>query len=172
MKNFMIILLLAIPVILSAQAPPQQEALGFITFNEGKILGLANAFTQEQYAWRPAEGVRSVGEVFAHIASTSYFMMDVAGIPIPDGVNWKSMEKDVTNKSDIINEIQNSYSFIKVQLATMTEEQLGDKVTLPYPGEYTKQTLLFLMVDHTSEHLGQLIAYARMNGVTPPWNEN
>ena len=166
------ICLLVAPAFLLAQAPPQQEALGFITFNEGKIVGLANAFTQEQYAWRPAEGVRSVGEVFAHITSANYFFMDAAGIPIPEGVNWQSMEKELTNKSDVINEIQNSYSFIKVQLATMTDEQLGDKVTLPFSGEYTKQTLLFLIVDHISEHLGQLIAYARMNGVTPPWSEN
>lgn len=163
--------MLAIPSLLVAQAPPQQDALGFVVYNESKVVALANAFTQEQYTWRPAEGVRSVGEVLAHIASANYFFMDAAGIAIPEGVNWKSMEKDITMKSDIINELQNSYAFITVQIATMSDEQLGDMVTLPFDGHYTKQTVLFLIVDHISEHLGQLVAYARMNGVTPPWNE-
>lgn len=171
MKLSIIFCVLAMPAMLFAQASPQQDALGFISFNEGKIVGLAGTFSQEQYAWRPAEGVRSVGEVFAHIASANYFFMDAAGIAIPEDIDWKSMEKEITNKEDLINHIQKSYSFVKEQLTTMTEEQLGDKVTLPFPGEYTKQTLLFLIVDHISEHLGQLVAYARMNGVTPPWNE-
>jgi uncharacterized damage-inducible protein DinB len=171
MRKITLFLVLCLPLVAIAQEPAYKDALGFISFNEGKILGLAGTFTQEQYAWRPAEGVRSVGEVLAHIAAANYFIMQSAGIAPPGGVNFQTMEKELMDKAEIITAVQASYAFLKDHVMSFSQDRLGDEVKLPFPGEYTKQTLLFLIVDHISEHLGQLIAYARMNGITPPWSE-
>ncbi len=50
---------------------------------EEKIVGLAQAMTVDQYTWRPSEGVRSVGEVFMHVAADNYFLPKFAGFDAP-----------------------------------------------------------------------------------------
>lgn len=171
MKHVTLLIGLCIPLCICAQAPLQQETVGFVSFNEGKIVALAEAFSQDQYAWRPAHGVRSVGEVLTHIAAANYFFMKSSGVTLPAGIDPGSMEKEITEKDAIIDAVKDSYAFLKEHIASWTQEQLADPVPLPFPGEYSKQTVLLLTVDHVSEHLGQLIAYARMNGITPAWNQ-
>ena len=171
MKNLIVLFTLCIPLGLFAQSSVQKEAVGFISFNEGKVLSLAVKFTDEQYNWRPAEGVRSVQESLLHVAAGNFMFMQVAGFTLPEGLDPWTLEKNVTGKTNVIETVRSSYAFLKDGILKIGNEQLGDVVTFPFPGEYTKLSAIMLGVDHTSEHLGQLIAYARMNGVTPPWSE-
>lgn len=154
-----------------AQPSTQQEAVNFISFSEGKVLGLAETFTDEQLGWSPAEGVRSTSEVLLHIASGNYFFMSACGFALPEGLDPGTLDETVKGKANIISTVSDSYAFVKESILNIANAQLGDKVEFPFPGEYTKLSAVMLSVDHTSEHLGQLIAYARMNGVTPPWSQ-
>jgi len=172
MKNLVLLLAICLPLIGVAQPSVQQETLGFINYNEGRVIALAEKFTPEQYAWRPADGVRSVSEILMHIAGANYFFMSSAGLPVPPGLNPQSMEQDITEKAACVEALRASYANLKDGIGSFTDAQLGDMVTLPYPGDHTKMTVVLLSLDHTSEHLGQLIAYARMNGITPPWSED
>jgi uncharacterized damage-inducible protein DinB len=172
MKKLLFLIGLCLPLGAFTQPSVQQGTLGFLNYNEGRVVALAEKFTEDQYNWRPAEGVRSVSEVLMHIASGNYFFMSSSGIPMPEGVNAQTMEKEITDKSACIAALQASYVHLKEGIGGFTDDELGDAVTLPFPGEHTKMTIVLLSLDHTSEHLGQLIAYARMNGVTPPWNED
>ena len=61
---------------------------------------------------------------------------------------------------DTVNAIQNT-----------TDASLSAKLVLPFPGEYTNMTAILILLGHSNEHLGQLIAYARSNGIKPPWSE-
>jgi uncharacterized damage-inducible protein DinB len=172
MKNLLFFLGLCLPIGVFAQPSVQQETLGFLSYNEGRVLALAEKFTEDQYSWRPDEGVRSVSEVLMHIASGNYFFMSSSGVGAPAGVNAQTMEKEITDKAGCIAALKASYIHLKGGIDGFADDQLGDSVTLPFPGEHTKMTIVLLSLDHTSEHLGQLIAYARMNGVTPPWSED
>ena len=169
MKNFLVLLILCSPLTFFAQAV-QNVANGFISYSKDRVLMLADKFSEEQYDWRPAEGVRSVGEVLLHIAGGNYFFMTSSGAAAPDGIDLQNIEK-MQGKAAIIETLTTSYSALTDHIGNMQDGQLGDKVELPWPGDHTKLTIVMLGVDHTSEHLGQLIAYARMNGITPPWSE-
>ena len=172
MKRLFTVLALYLPLAVLAQPSTQQEAKNFISFNQQKVLGLANAFSEAQYDWRPAEGVRSVAEVLLHIASANYFFMSACGFELPEGVgNPREFVNTVKGKENIISKVTNSYGFLTEHMTQIKDSEFGDKVEFPFPGEYTKLSAIMLSVDHCAEHLGQLIAYARMNGITPPWSK-
>lgn len=171
MKNLLVLLALCLSLGLFAQPSVQQEAVGFISYSKDRVLALADKFTEEQYDWRPAKGVRSVGEVLLHIAGGNYFFMMSSGAAAPEGIDLQNIEQAVKGKTNIVQTLTTSYSALTEHIGKFSDSQLGDKVELPWPGDHTKLTIVLLGVDHTSEHLGQLIAYARMNGITPPWSE-
>ena len=62
--------------------------------------------------------------------------------------------------------------FGNVQLAALAETltKLGDQVKM-FGQSFTTQKLWVSGTTHLHEHLGQLIAYARTNGVKPPWSQ-
>jgi hypothetical protein len=80
-----------------------------------------------------------------------------------------NLEK-VVGKENIIRVVKESFVFAKESSQKVDPATLGEKVEMPF-GDYSKQSLILLMLDHSGEHKGQLIAYARMNGITPPWSE-
>lgn len=133
-----------------------------------KILALAEAFPQDKYGWRPSDEVRSVSEVFMHVAGANYFLLSFAGEKLPDGFK-PDMEKTVTKKEDVIKFVKDSYENLKNYMSALDIKTLDDQ--LKYFGTTgSKRHLLFILLDHNHEHLGQAIAYARMNGITPPWS--
>ena len=71
------------------------------------------------------------------------------------------------DKAEITKTLTDSYEFITTHILEIPSSQFGDAVTFPFPGEYDKLFAIMLGVDHCAEHLGQLIAYARVNGVAP-----
>jgi uncharacterized damage-inducible protein DinB len=144
------------------------EILGRIADIEGKTVGLAQAIPEEKYSWRPAPGVRSVSEVFMHVAGGNYFLPSFAGVKLPAGVE-RNMEKTVTQKAKVIEEVKASFAHLKTSLAQTPDAQLDTKVKL-FGEDTTWRGVYLVSLEHVSEHLGQQIAYARSNGVTPPWS--
>lgn len=133
-----------------------------------KLVDLAEAIPAEKYSWRPAEGVRSVSEVFMHVAGANYFLSTPFGQEMPEGVT-QEMEADVTEKTEVVTWLKNSIANAKQAVAAADLSQGGEKI--PFFGqEMSRDTILLILVSHAHEHLGQAIAYARSNGVTPPWS--
>ena len=135
---------------------------------KAKILQLAEAMPEEKYSWRPADGVRSVSEVYNHIGGSNYYLLSFLGDKMPEGVS-EDMEKSVTKKADIIEFIKKSYADAEKFISTLKEADLDKEVELPF-GKFTERGVLFIVMTHGHEHLGQSIAYARTNGVVPPWS--
>ncbi|MGK7369388.1 MAG: DinB family protein [Candidatus Halalkalibacterium sp. M3_1C_030] len=133
----------------------------------GKAVQLAGAFPVDSYDWRPAEGIRSVRESILHLASGNYFFGSMLGIPTPDGVDARSMEKSELAKDEAIAALKESVSYINEGLKNISAEEFETKIDF-FGNEITKRQAMFILGDHAAEHLGQLIAYARSNGVTPP----
>ncbi len=133
-----------------------------------KLLALADAMPQDKFSWRPEEGVRSVSEVFMHVVGANYYLLSFAGEKMPEGFK-QDMEKTVTDKKEIIGYLKDSYDNVKNFMSSLDENTLDDPVEF-FGMKSTKRHLLFILLDHSHEHLGQSIAYARTNGITPPWS--
>jgi uncharacterized damage-inducible protein DinB len=134
-----------------------------------KLVDLANAMPAEKYAWRPAAGIRSVSEVYMHVAGANYLLPSFAGIKMPEGIS-RDMEKTVTEKAKVIETLKKSLENAKSMAINATDADLDKKVKF-FGREMTERALMMAMLNHMHEHLGQSIAYARMNNVTPPWSE-
>jgi uncharacterized damage-inducible protein DinB len=165
-------LTLALPTLAGAQPPAgatlKADYLTEMADVEKKLQALAEAIPEDKYGWRPAEGVRSVSEVFLHVAGGNYFLVGMTGVKPPADVP-KDIEK-VTGKKDILAWMNKSFAHLHAALEAATPESLAKEVD--FFGEKTTQRGLYLKAyGHMSEHLGQAIAYARSNGVTPPWSK-
>lgn len=171
MKNLLTIITLFFSLSAFCQGQMQKESSGDIQFTSGKIMQLAEAVPADKYSWTPQEGVRSFSEVFAHVVSANYFFGSKLGAKIPEEVNMQTLEKDLKSKEDIAAALKQSYGFVTDAIKNTKDEALSEKVEFPFPGEFTKMTTIFILMSHAHEHLGQLIAYSRMNGITPPWSE-
>ena len=82
-----------------------------------------------------------------------------------------TIEKDLTTKAELTEALKKSTDFVLAAIKEVDDDALGNKVEFPFPGEYTTMTAILIAQGHCNEHLGQLIAYARSNGITPPWSE-
>lgn len=142
---------------------------------QSKFLALAEAFPAEKYAWRPGPGVRSVGEVFMHVASEYYVYSPMAygatrSPVIPRGPEaFKTFESKST-KADVMKHLKEGFAYNKQQIEALDVAAITGTKKL-FGGDRTIIETTLAMTDDLHEHLGQLIAYARMNGVVPPWSK-
>jgi uncharacterized damage-inducible protein DinB len=135
-----------------------------------KLMALANAMPAEKYGWRPGEGVRSVGEVFNHVASVNYFFPTFWGGTVPAGVDPQSLEKAMSgDKAKTIDTLQKSFDNVRASIVATPEADLNKPVKI-FGHDATVRDAMLIIVTHGHEHLGQAIAYARSNGVVPPWS--
>jgi uncharacterized damage-inducible protein DinB len=135
-----------------------------------KLTNLAGAVPQEKYGWRPAPGIRSVSEVYVHVAGGNYLLPSFMGVKMPAGID-RDMEKTITEKAKVIETLKKSLEHAKSVAENLSDADLDKKVKTFGGREMTQRALLSAMLNHMHEHLGQSIAYARMNGVAPPWSE-
>lgn len=149
----------------------QQETVNFLTAASGKIMQLAEAVPEEKYEWSPQEGVRSFSGVLHHVVSANYFFATKMGAELPEGVNMETLKDDLSSKEDYAAALQQSFDLVTETLKSADEATLKEKVEFPFPGEYTGMSTALILLSHANEHLGQLIGYTRMNGITPPWSE-
>ena len=149
-------------------SPIQTEILGSYNDAVDRIVRLAEAIPEEKYGWRPAQGVRSIGEIVAHVAGGNYYVLTMAGVAWPAGVP-QDMEKSMTTKADLMRALRQSVEHVRRTMRMMTPADLDKPATLFGRATTTRDVLLATAM-HPHEHLGQLIAYARSNGVTPPWS--
>lgn len=134
---------------------------------QDKITKLAAAVPAEKYAWRPAEGVRSISEVYMHIAGGNYFLATFVNVQPPSTMP-KDIEK-IGDKKTVQAELQKSFDHLRTIIKNTPEADFDKQVTL-FGKPTTERAVFSTILNHLHEHLGQSIAYARMNGVVPPWS--
>jgi len=134
-----------------------------------KLLALATVIPAEKYTWRPGEGVRSVGEVFAHVAAANYFLPTFWGAKVPEGVDPRNFEKDGADKAKTIATLKKSFDHLRAEASSLPEDDLDRTITF-FGRVAVVRDVLLTLASHAHEHLGQSIAYARTNKITPPWS--
>lgn len=135
-----------------------------------QLVALAEATPAEKFAWRPAAGVRSTSEVYMHIAIANFFLLSITGPKMPADLK-PEMEKTVTSKAEVINWLKRSLDAVKQARASLKPGDLQRKVHVA-DRDATVDGMYLRIIIHNNEHMGQLIAYARMSGVVPPWSKS
>ncbi len=133
-----------------------------------QLIALAEATPAEKFAWRLAPGVRSTSEVHMHIAIANFYLLSVTGPKMPADMK-EGIEKSVTAKADVINWLKRSLDAVKEAHLAVTLKDLQRKVHIA-DRDATVDGMYLRIIVHANEHMGQLIAYARMTGVVPPWS--
>ena len=135
-----------------------------------QLIALAEATPEEKFSWRPAPGVRSTSEVYMHIAEANFYLLSVTGPKMPSDMK-EGMEKSVTAKAEVIGWLKRSLDAVKQARLAVTPKDLQRKVHIA-DRDATVDGMYLRIIVHANEHMGQLIAYARMTGVVPPWSNN
>jgi uncharacterized damage-inducible protein DinB len=178
MKLFaLLVLALAISPAVFAQAPPEGIWMGYN--GEWKhvtqqLVSLAEATPADKFAFRPVSGVRSTSEVYMHLAIANFYLLSQAdpSVKFPDafkGMSPDKAEKSVTQKADVIEWLKQSLQAVKTAHESARPADLARKVHIADRDTNADGMYLRIIV-HANEHMGQLIAYARMSGVKPPWS--
>ena len=169
---------LAIPGRSQSSAPaPGAPASGFraeflndLKVQEDKFVSLAQAIPADKYTWRPAEGVRSISEVFLHVAAANYNLPKLFGVAPPPDFKVQGYDKSTTDKAKVIQNMQGAFAHMRDAVLSMPDADMDKQVDFRGGKKSTRAVLAFIL-EHDAEHLGQSIAYARINGIVPPWTE-
>jgi len=147
----------------------QGEAIANMMDAGEKIIELAGAVPPNKWGWRPGKGVRSIGEVYLHVVQGNYFLCSFLGAkpPLPPE-ELKKLETAPQTPASMVKHLRDSYAFVSKTILELPESDLESPVTF-FGRPTTKRGVLLLLAAHSHEHLGQSIAYARMNKVVPPW---
>lgn len=133
-----------------------------------KFVDLANAVPADKLTWRPSEDSRSFAEVFLHVSGERYQILALGGATPPPDFNGKTFEKSTTDKARIVDELNKSWDFAQKTINGMSNADFAK--LLPKLGPQANGgDVVYILVADAHEHLGQLVAYARVNGIVPPW---
>lgn len=173
----LVLTLAASTVMFAQQAPPEGIWMGYD--GEWKhvtqqLVSLAEATPADKFAFRPEPNVRSTSEVYMHIAIANFYLLSQAdpAAKFPEafkGMSPDKAEKSVTSKADVIKWLKQSMDVVKTAHESAKPADLARKVHIA-DRDATADGIYLRIIVHANEHMGQLIAYARMSGVKPPWS--
>jgi len=105
-----------------------------------------------------------------HIALANFYLLSATGPKMPADLTSEDLEKTVTAKADVIGWLKRSLDAVKTAHAAVKPEDLQRKVKVNGV-DATVDGMYLRIIVHANEHMGQLVAYARMSGVVPPWSK-
>jgi uncharacterized damage-inducible protein DinB len=170
-KPCVLLLLLLVASPLLAQTAPEgiwQGYDGEWRHVSQQLIALAEATPAEKFAWRPAPGVRSVSEVYMHIATANFYLLSITGPKMPSDIK-EGMDKTIASKAEVIAWLKRSLDAVQQAHLAETPKDLQRKVHIA-DRDATVDGMYLRIIVHANEHMGQLVAYARMSGVVPPWS--
>lgn len=170
MKLFLLTLALGAAALHAQPAGIFQGWDGEFSHVSQQLIALAEATPAEKFTWRPAPGVRSMSEVYMHIAVANFFLLSRTGPAMPADIK-DDTEKTVTAKADVIAWLKRSFDAVKAAHPAVKPADMKRRVKVFGSFEGTVESVYLRIIVHNNEHMGQLIAYARMNGIVPPWSK-
>jgi len=150
---------------------------------------LSQAIPANKYGWRPGAGVRSVSEVYVHVANGNFLLLSLTGVKLPAEYfpnlttdakgkpdtqavfkRMGELEKTVTDKDAVTRMLKSSLDDVRNRFSQLTAAELDQPAD--FFGEKTTVRRIYLRIfAHVNEHYGQSVAYARVNGIVPPWSQ-
>jgi uncharacterized damage-inducible protein DinB len=135
-----------------------------------QLIALAEATPADKFSWRPAPGVRSTSEVYMHVVFANFGLLSFTGPKMPADLK-EGMDTSVTSKAEVIAWLKRSLDAVKQAHLAVKPDDLKRPVRI-WGRDATVDGVYLRIIVHANEHMGQLVAYARMTGVTPPWSKN
>jgi len=133
------------------------------------MLSLAEAIPADKYSWRPASGVMSVAEVLTHVAEVDLeYLSSSLNLKPPADLDPKSLAK-LQEKDQVVAALRKTFDFVRTTVEKMPDSEM-EKTTTLYGRSSSYRNVLLQLLHHSAEHVGQSIAYARMNSIVPPWS--
>jgi uncharacterized damage-inducible protein DinB len=130
-----------------------------------KFTGLAQVMAGK-YDWKPGQGVRSVSDVFNLIVEENGLLANA----LTGKTNSEAKQAPITDPAKMQDALKASYANLQKAITGLPDSDLQTHVKL-FGEDMTKQDAVMLILEDQHEHLGQSIAYARSNGVIPPWSK-
>ncbi|QCK13855.1 DinB family protein [Mangrovivirga cuniculi] len=168
MKKLLTLLIILAPISVFSQGSLQKDLAGMVRANSDKVISLAKVIPAEKYGWTPNEGVRSINDVVLHITGANYFFPTFVGVEMPDGIDPRNM--NIVGKDASIEALTKSYDHMITAIMSVPDDKLDEMVDV-FGSQMTMRSVLLIAFGHCEEHMGQMIAYARTNGIAPPWSE-
>jgi hypothetical protein len=153
---------------------PSKSFDALLKIYEDEMMGLVNAMPADKYDFAPSaaifkpeqgvkyDGVRTFGQMVAHVAQANYFFYGLSWGAKPD-VDVKAIGS-MTSKDDTVKALTASFAFAHKQIATMTAANAFASVK----DDSTRASMVAFGIAHGFDHYGQLAEYLRMNGIVPP----
>ncbi len=159
------------PIAVQAQSS-QDEIASEVDAVLNNVVALAEVFPADKYEWAPTEAVFPFRRHVIHVAQASYGFAGFVGVEAPEGVDVGGALENMTTKEDAIAFLKEAQAFAVSSIRGLSDEAMESMVDLYFTDEArTARAALLIYLRHNSEHLGQLIAYARMQDIVPPWSE-
>ena len=171
-RAFLALAALAVPALPLSGQTLQEEMARDVRAVGQRYVALAQAMPDDTYSWRPGEGVRSVSEVYMHVAAANLGIPASAmGVPLPEGYTQEMLggAEGITDKAEVVRHLEASFAHLASLLEGLTDQDLQKPVNL-FGRDTSWLGAALLLQTHVHEHLGQSIAYARTNGIVPPWS--
>jgi len=161
------------------------EYLWELEIAERQVVAIAECVPSEQYDWRPAADARSFAEVFVHVATGNFMLLDMVGVATPPDLyaeapsegtaRFQGMMRrndeliaSVREKDMVVDMLKRSLLAVAQSFAKATDEELNRTLHF-FREETTMRRVYMRMLAHTHEHMGQMIAYLRFNRIAAPW---
>jgi uncharacterized damage-inducible protein DinB len=161
-------LLIAAATAMGPQAQPDPtiaSTRGTLELVKGYITKSAEQVPEEMYAFKPTPDVRSMGQLFGHIAEANFQICSLATGQKPD---MQNIEKTKTSKADLKDALAASFKFCEAGFDTLTSASANETVKFFLPGTHTRLGVLTFNTAHLFEHYGNLVTYMRLKGLVPP----
>jgi hypothetical protein len=176
MKLFYLALAASLTTGLLAAADPVSKTFDQqVSMVEKEVVSLAEAMPEDKYGFVPSGAEFSKSRTFAqqvtHIASVNYASAaSVLGekAPVEMGAS-ENGPASLKSKADIVKFLKDSFTYAHKATATVTMQNLNEMVTSAFGNnKVPRLSMLTVPVWHTFDHYGQMVIYARMNGIVPP----
>jgi len=133
-----------------------------------QFVSLADAVPADKFTWRPGDGVRSFSEAFLHVAAMNFGMPAQIGATPAPGYKKDGYEKSTTDKAKVIEQLNQSFDYVHAYVDSMTNADFA-RLEPKFGPQANAGDIIYIIITDDHEHLGQTVAYARVNGIVPPW---
>lgn len=145
--------------------PTIGSVLGLTQLVRGYLTKAAAQVSEELYAFKPTPDVRSMGEIFAHVADANFMICGIASGQKPA---MSDIEKTKKTKADISSALDASFTFCEEAFKGLTDSRANETVKFFLPGTHTRLGVLSFNAAHDFEHYGNIVTYMRLKGMVPP----
>jgi uncharacterized damage-inducible protein DinB len=154
--------------LLSAQDRPANPLMAtskaIFGISKGDVLGSVDVIPENLWSYQPTKEVRTIGQLFAHIADGQY---EFCGVAVEGKPVSKNIEKTAKTKTEIVTALKDAFTYCDNAYSSITDTQASELVSF-FGRKITKLGALDFNTAHNMEHYGNLVTYMRLNSIVPP----